>query len=201
MATMCLRVATKKDKDKFYMHTHLHYLHLIPKTFIHIQLMHLSINMYVPVPHQHRHSRMQIAKKCCFTFCEIEDDQTKQLKEDCCRHFKIGFKLFKKRGNRNETNVPRFSCHFNPRDLQFDPNFLVLSTSLSLSPSLISSLCTFFFSFFSDVFGHIEIQYFIYSSRYRFTVCFLYLLIFAFSTFEFLIHATKLRKNSMQVTK
>ena len=41
-------------------------------------------------------SRMQIPKKCCFTFCEIEDDQSIHLKEDCCRHFKIGLELFKK---------------------------------------------------------------------------------------------------------
>ena len=35
-------------------------------------------------------------QKCCFTFCEIEDDQTMQSKEHCCRHFKIGFELLKK---------------------------------------------------------------------------------------------------------
>ena len=80
-------------------------------------------------------------KKCCFTFCEIEDDTSMQLKDDCYSNFKIGFDFSEKKKRKYKTFVPRWFYDFNPRDLQFDAKCLICSLSLCLS------ICLFLVSF------------------------------------------------------
>ena len=123
-------------------------------------------------------SRMQIPKKCCFTFCEIEDDQSIHLKEDCCRHFKIGLELFKKEEHisyRHRLFSRAISTLVIFSTIQTSSISLCVSLSTTHTHTSFSCLSTLSF-LFCDVFGHTEIHYFIYSLRYTFTRCFLCML-------------------------
>ena len=82
-------------------------------------------------------SRMQIPKKCCFTFCEIEDDQSIHLKEDCCRHFKIGLELFKK-----EEHISYRHRLFSRAISTLVIFSTIQTSSISLCVSLSLPLCT-----------------------------------------------------------
>ena len=125
-------------------------------------------------------SRMQIPKKCCFTFCEIEDDQSIHLKEDCCRHFKIGLELFKKEEHisyRHRLFSRAISTLVIFSTIQTSSISLCVSLSTSLYHTHTKFSCLSTLSFlFCDVFGHTEIHYFIYTLRYTFTRCFLCML-------------------------
>ena len=127
-ATMCL-IRNRHRGTSLHGLTH-NIRTLSPNLFSYIHWLHLGINMYMFRYHYQRHrSRMQIPKSVVLPSAKSKMIKLSNWKKIVVAIWSSDLNSSKK-GNRNKTNVSSFSCHFNPRDLQFNDNFLILSPLL-----------------------------------------------------------------------
>ena len=189
-ATMCL-IRNRHRGTSLHGLTH-NIRTLSPNLFSYIHWLHLGINMYMFRYHYQRHrSRMQIPKSVV-----LPSAKSKMIKLSNWKKIVVAISsLDLNSSKKGKTEIKPTSLLSRAISTLVIFNSMIISLFSPLSCFVCIYVCAcicvsgfisllFVLLSFSDVFVRIEIEYFGYSSCYRFTICFLYFYIISSNTWK-----------------